>query len=126
LDALNKYRQSCAGCGKHLRYLPRSRGQEDGGQESKGEPGTEPAAIYQQAPPDLHRGQTMPPPESWQWIGHVRSDDGNWRAVALCKTLGGCWEALLATWQQGDLLCIPVRPLTPKGPPGEQPAALGE
>jgi hypothetical protein len=97
-DGSRHVRMDCAGCGAFQRYLPRS------------SEGAAPGMVYRKGAEDLHREHTAPAPRGWQWIGYVRSSDGRWRAVALCDSLGGCWDALLTTWQQGDLLCVPVRP----------------
>jgi hypothetical protein len=90
-------RMSCAGCGAFMRYLP---------QKADGTP----AYRHEARPEDAHAKHLEPPTgEKWDWLGFVRQADGVWRPIARASTLEGCWDALLTTWQRGDLLAMPVR-----------------
>jgi hypothetical protein len=97
----------CGRCGAFIKYL-------------KQQPETVPPgevlarAAYTPAGPEASRMNTRPPPEGWQWVGHIRLADGLWRPVALASTLADCWDALLCHPLHGDLLCIPTQPV-PRG-----------
>jgi hypothetical protein len=62
----------------------------------------------------VHPKNFEPPPDGWDWLGHIRQADGVWRAVALTGSLASCWDALLAYPGHGDLLCCPLQPV-PRG-----------
>lgn len=85
-----------AACRAFVRYL-------------KQEP-DQPEYRHQARRADAHAAELKSPPASFWWIGHYRQADGLWRPVALCRTLAGCWDALLTCPGEGDRLAIPCRP----------------
>jgi hypothetical protein len=102
-DGTRHARLDCARCKRYVRYLPRG-----------GPPGA-PDFQLRRRPADAHRCETAPPPPGWVWIGYLRSHDGLWRPVAMAEDLAGLWNALLGSWQVGDVLAVPVMPPTPDG-----------
>lgn len=129
-DGTKHVRMSCGTCQAFIRYLPQRNGdraERAGGSPEGKEPAPrEPGYAVKKAPADLHEAQTEPPPDDWQWLGYVRSADNRWRPIALCDSLSRCWEAMLGSHMQGDLLAVPVHAVRRKGPLGEHPADSGE
>jgi hypothetical protein len=100
-DGSRHIRAECARCGGFLRYLT----------QPLQVPVEEVLAVLTPADDMANRIPMAPPPEGWQWVGHVRLADGVWRPVALASSLTACWDSLLRFPGRADLLCIPCWPV---------------
>jgi hypothetical protein len=90
-DGTRHARLDCARCRRYVRYLPQG-------------------FRLRPQKPDAHRRETAPPPPGWRWVGYLRSNDGLWRPVAAADDLASLWDALLGSWQVGDVLAVPEAP----------------
>jgi hypothetical protein len=106
-DSQNRASLTCALCGAFVRLLQRRGDPEPGFEPRPG--GTSEYAF------------DAPSSDSW-WIGLIRQRDEVWRAVALTKTHGGCWDSLLTYPGEGDRLTVPADP--PTWPAAQQDQAM--
>jgi hypothetical protein len=98
-DGSRHVRVDCARCKKFVRYAK----QTADAPEHKHEPVAADVPAWRKAAPV--------PQDKWDWLGLIRQDDNAWRPVALAPTLARAWDALLHYPGQGDLLCVPTRPV---------------
>jgi hypothetical protein len=80
---------SCSGCGVSVRLLQR-----------------------QDAPVAVDLGDAkadIPPAGSW-WLGYVKGGDGIVRRLALARTLGACWDAILHSTLRGAIFICTTDP----------------
>jgi hypothetical protein len=65
-------------------------------------------------PPEEEGPASRPPPDGWSWLALLRRRGGGWQAIAKADSVGAAWDAALSSWQRGDLLVMPARPLAGK------------
>jgi hypothetical protein len=96
---MRQIRVDCAACRRFVCYVSPAGGPPHG---------------YRPAPPVSCEQRAAPlPAEEWSWIGLIRQDDGVWRPVGMAKTLAKAWDILMHYPGDGDLLCVPTRPVVP-------------